>query len=209
MKFQWLCDDLCDKMQLKSVCWNGKHFVKNTRIIFELFLSSSVSSIRPVVAMVANQWITPNTPWSRSRRFDGKYVTRVFTAGVWHCVIRYWTRNVTYITQCTCTRQVMGSQHGMLPSNTRGVLMYDQCSAIGQSTPTPNTIQINIQVCIFTEQRSKYWPTVTWSPLVQTMACCITASSHYLNQCWLIVNDNIVDEYNRMKFRLICKGSQS
>ena len=27
----------------------------------------------------------------------------------------------------------------------------------------------------------------SWSTLVQVMACCLTAPSHYLNQCWLIV----------------------
>ena len=36
------------------------------------------------------------------------------------------------------------------------------------------------------------WPSDTilqdksWSTLVQVMACCLVASSHYLNQCWLI-----------------------
>ena len=27
-----------------------------------------------------------------------------------------------------------------------------------------------------------------WSTLVQVMACCLTAPSHYLNQCWLIIS---------------------
>ena len=27
----------------------------------------------------------------------------------------------------------------------------------------------------------------TWSTLVQVMACCLMAPSHYLNQCWLII----------------------
>ena len=27
-----------------------------------------------------------------------------------------------------------------------------------------------------------------WSTLVQVMACCLKAPSHYLNQCWLIIN---------------------
>ena len=30
------------------------------------------------------------------------------------------------------------------------------------------------------------WCHRTWSTWVQVMACCLTAPSHYLNQCWLI-----------------------
>ena len=39
------------------------------------------------------------------------------------------------------------------------------------------------------------WPSdaIWWqgsrSKLVQVMACCLTAPSHYLNQCWLIITD--------------------
>ena len=39
------------------------------------------------------------------------------------------------------------------------------------------------------------WPSdmIWWqrsgSTLVQVMVCCLTASSHYLNQCWLIVSE--------------------
>ena len=29
----------------------------------------------------------------------------------------------------------------------------------------------------------------TWSTLVEVMACCLTAPSHYLNQCWLIISE--------------------
>ena len=31
-----------------------------------------------------------------------------------------------------------------------------------------------------------------WSTLVQVMACCLMATSHYLNQCWLIVYEVLV-----------------
>ena len=30
---------------------------------------------------------------------------------------------------------------------------------------------------------------ITWSTLVQVMVYCLTASNHYMNQCWLIVRD--------------------
>ena len=32
------------------------------------------------------------------------------------------------------------------------------------------------------------WRWRSWSTLVQVMACCLTALSHYLNQCWLIIS---------------------
>ena len=31
------------------------------------------------------------------------------------------------------------------------------------------------------------WHWRSWSTLVQVMACCLTAPSHYLNHCWLII----------------------
>ena len=32
------------------------------------------------------------------------------------------------------------------------------------------------------------WQHRSWSTLAQVMACCLTAPSHYLNQCWLFVS---------------------
>ena len=32
------------------------------------------------------------------------------------------------------------------------------------------------------------WRHRTWSILAQVVACCLTVPSHYLNQCWLIIN---------------------
>ena len=34
------------------------------------------------------------------------------------------------------------------------------------------------------------WRHRSWSTLAWAMACCLTAPSHYLNQCWLIVGTN-------------------
>ena len=33
------------------------------------------------------------------------------------------------------------------------------------------------------------WWHRSWSTLSQVMACCLTAPSHYLNQCWLIISE--------------------
>ena len=32
------------------------------------------------------------------------------------------------------------------------------------------------------------WRWRSWSTLVQVMACCLTAPSHYLNLCWLVIS---------------------
>ena len=34
-----------------------------------------------------------------------------------------------------------------------------------------------------------HWKTCSWSTLVQVIACCLTTPSHYLNQCWPIINE--------------------
>ena len=36
--------------------------------------------------------------------------------------------------------------------------------------------------------RDAIWRWRSWSTLFQVMACCLTAPSHYLNQCWLIIS---------------------
>ena len=33
------------------------------------------------------------------------------------------------------------------------------------------------------------WRHRSWSTLAQVMACCLTAPSHHLNQCWLIISE--------------------
>ena len=37
--------------------------------------------------------------------------------------------------------------------------------------------------------RDAIWQHRSRSTLVQAMACCLTAPSHYLNQCWLIISE--------------------
>ena len=38
------------------------------------------------------------------------------------------------------------------------------------------------------ENMLKLYSLRTWSTLVQVMPCCLTAPSHYLNQCWLVIS---------------------
>ena len=38
------------------------------------------------------------------------------------------------------------------------------------------------------EPSDAIWRQWSWSTLAQVMACCLTAPSHYLNQCWLIIS---------------------
>ena len=42
----------------------------------------------------------------------------------------------------------------------------------------------NVNSLWFSDPIRRYRP---WSTLAQVMACCLTAPSHYLNQCWLII----------------------
>ena len=51
------------------------------------------------------------------------------------------------------------------------------------------------------------WCLWSWSTLVQVMACCLTAPSHYQNQCWLIVDHthrhNLPCNFNQMEIIFI------
>ena len=56
---------------------------------------------------------------------------------------------------------------------------------------------LSAKICLFRLSLSEFnslWPSdVRWrhgsgSRLAQVMACCLTAPSHYLNRCWLIIN---------------------
>ena len=40
------------------------------------------------------------------------------------------------------------------------------------------------------------WHYLNWSTRVQIMACCLTAPSHYLNQCWLMISKVPWHNYN-------------
>ena len=41
------------------------------------------------------------------------------------------------------------------------------------------------------------WHWRSWSTLVQVMACCLTAPSHYLNQCWSVINGFLCGPHQR------------
>ena len=59
-----------------------------------------------------------------------------------------------------------------------------------------------------------YWGDVIWRPrsgstLAQVMACCLTAPSHYLNQCWLIfskvqwhVSEGSVQPFTKIRLKI-------
>ena len=51
--------------------------------------------------------------------------------------------------------------------------------------------QVNLACFVFLnslEPSDAIWRWRSWSTLVQVMACCLTAPSHYLNQYWLIIS---------------------
>ena len=53
-------------------------------------------------------------------------------------------------------------------------------------------------------QSDAIWCQTTWSTLVQVMACCLTAPSHYLNQCWIVIKGALWHSPKR-NFRVIAK----
>ena len=61
---------------------------------------------------------------------------------------------------------------------------------VGCSVPV-----ILCRLCLSEININSMWPCdITWwhrsgSTLAQVMACCLMATSHYLNQCWLIINE--------------------
>ena len=49
----------------------------------------------------------------------------------------------------------------------------------------PMMVRLPMHVCVSRPQ----WVKLGWYPSVQVMACCLMALSHYLNLCWLIINE--------------------
>ena len=52
------------------------------------------------------------------------------------------------------------------------------------------------------------WRQWSWTTLVQVMACCLTAPSHYLNQCWLIIR-GVLWHTSESSFAGIAQGIDS
>ena len=51
-----------------------------------------------------------------------------------------------------------------------------------------NTLQVRLFCINSLGPSDAIWRWRSWSTLVQVMVCCLTAPSHYLNQCWLIIS---------------------
>ena len=52
------------------------------------------------------------------------------------------------------------------------------------------------------------WRQWSWTTLAQVMACCLTAPSHYLNQCWLITR-GVLWHTSESSFAGIAQGIDS
>ena len=74
-------------------------------------------------------------------------------------------------------------------------IMYlkSDLGSISNKTELYTTLCYTRQTCftefqrILTHTTGAIWWWRYWSTLTQVMACCLTAPSHYLNQCWLII----------------------
>ena len=69
-------------------------------------------------------------------------------------------------------------------------IFHDHSLSLGQSCYYPTACEVTPKDMV-----NSLWPSDTiWrqrsrSTLVQVMACCLKAPSHYLNQCWLIISE--------------------
>ena len=61
-------------------------------------------------------------------------------------------------------------------------ICYSDCSLQGECQES------KLHVVLFDSAYLRIWRHEYGSTLAQVMACCLTAPSHYLNQCWLIIN---------------------
>ena len=67
----------------------------------------------------------------------------------------------------------------------------------------PMMVSLLMHICVPLPQwvnslwhSSAIWQQWSGSTLVQIMACCLMASSHYLNQCWLLINRVLCNTLN-------------
>ena len=77
-------------------------------------------------------------------------------------------------------------------------LLYTLCHVTGfpcYSTTIPGFRLVRgvpgifLQICIYSSRSSDaIWRHRSESTLAQVMACCLTAPTHYLNHCWLIIS---------------------
>ena len=66
-----------------------------------------------------------------------------------------------------------------------------------------------VQDCINSLRPSDaIWRQWSWTTLAQVMACCLTAPSHYLNQCWLIIR-GVLWHTSESSFAGIAQGIDS
>ena len=77
----------------------------------------------------------------------------------------------------SCTK----SQTLFLPGHLDGS-MLKRCNSIG------NALELHVFFINSLRPSDTIWWHRSGSTLVQVMACCLTAPSHYLNQCWLIIS---------------------
>ena len=55
-------------------------------------------------------------------------------------------------------------------------------------------VSLNKIVCMLTPSDA-IWQHSFGSTLAQVMACCLTAPSHYLNQCWVVIKDVLLHSH--------------
>ena len=82
------------------------------------------------------------------------------------------------------------------------VWWYEMFAEIIHTAPFNSTVIMNIRTGVNSLWPSDIiWRQRSWSTLAQVMACCLTAPSHNLNQCWPIISEvqchSYKDNYTR------------
>ena len=84
------------------------------------------------------------------------------------------------------------------------------CNQPPQVPPCFNVFYFMWSVLAFNSLRPSdaIWRQWSWTTLAQVMACCLTAPSHYLNQCWLIIR-GVLWHTSESSFAGIAQGIDS
>ena len=77
--------------------------------------------------------------------------------------------------------------------------------ALAHCVPTSSTTMLLINSLRPSDAIWRQW---SWTTLAQVMACCLTAPSHYLNQCWLIIR-GVLWHTSESSFAGIAQGIDS
>ena len=112
--------------------------------------------------------------------------------GKGNLILTHWGQ-ATHI--CISKFTIIGSGNGLSPGRRQAIIWSNARILLIQTSGT-NFSEIFIKIDAFSFKKMHFnslgpgdaiWQQRSGSPLAQVMAWCLTAPTHYLNQCWLII----------------------